>query len=57
MNPDFVAFLQAALAKMAGHHYIKSDLIDVNFWAKMPTKFTAIALYDKSVVKKPTVIL
>lgn len=46
----FVAFLRASLAKMAGYKYIKSELIDAEFWSKMPLKFTAVKFYDKSVV-------
>ena len=48
--PKFVAFLQASLSKMAGFHYIQPELIDLNFWSKMPIKFTAIKIYDKTVV-------
>lgn len=49
----FVAFLRASLSKLAGHKYIKSDLIDMDFWAKMPLKLSAVKFYDKSLVKKP----
>ena len=48
----FVAFLRASLAKMAGHHYISPDFIDMEFWAKMPLKLSAVKLYDKSLVNK-----
>lgn len=48
----FVAFLRASLAKLAGNHYIAADLIDMEFWAKMPLKFSAVKFYDKSLVIK-----
>ena len=50
--PKFVAFLQASLSKMAGHHYISPDLIDMEFWTEMPLKFRAIKFYDKSLVSE-----
>lgn len=35
---------------MVGHKYLKPELIDLNFWAKMPIKFQAIRMYDKHLV-------
>lgn len=49
---NFVAFLRASLSKMVGHKYLSPDVIDLDFWAKMPIKFSAVKYYDKSVVKK-----
>lgn len=49
---QFVAFLRASLAKLAGNKYIRPDFIDMEFWAKMPLKFSAVKFYDKSVVNK-----
>ena len=48
---NFVAFLRASLSKMVGYHYLKPDLIDLDFWAKLPLKFSAVKFYDKSVVR------
>ena len=50
--PSFVAFLRASLAKLAGYQYINPDLINMEFWTKMPLKFTAVKYYDKSLVCK-----
>lgn len=47
----FVGFLRAALSKMAGLHYIKPELIDLQFWTKLPLKFSAVKHYDKSLVR------
>ena len=57
VSVEFVAFLRASLAKLAGLKYIKPDLIDMEFWAKMPLKFNAIKYYDKSLVIKTKQIL
>ena len=35
---------------MAGHKYIKPDIIDLEFWTKMPLKLAAVKCYDKSLV-------
>ena len=48
---NFVAFLRASLAKLAGYQYINPDLINMEFWSKMPLKFTAVKYYDKSLVR------
>lgn len=47
---NFVAFLRASLSKLAGNRYIQPELIDVDFWTKMPLKFSAVKFYDKSLV-------
>ena len=49
---QFVWFLRVALSKMAGHRFINPELIDLQFWAKMPLKFSAVRHYDKSLVMK-----
>ena len=46
----FVAFLRAALSKMAGYKYVRPELIDMEFWTKMPLKWSAVKFYDKSLV-------
>ena len=48
----FIAFLRASLAKLSGYHYIKPDLIDLEFWSKMTLKFSAVKHYDKSLVNE-----
>ena len=48
---NFVAFLRSSLAKMAGYGYLDAKLVDLEFWTKMPLKFTAVRFYDKSVVR------
>ena len=47
---NFVAFLRASLAKMAGHGFLKPDLIDLEFWSKMHLRFSSVKFYDKSLV-------
>lgn len=49
---NFVAFLRASLAKMAGQHYIDRELIDLEFWTKMPLRFSSVKFYDKSLVRE-----
>ena len=49
---NFVAFLRASLAKMAGHGFLKPDLIDMEFWSKMHLRFSSVKFCDKSLVKK-----
>ena len=51
---NFIAFLRASLAKMAGSNYIKPELIDMEFWTKIPIKFSAVKYYDKSFVRYKT---
>lgn len=41
---------------MAGLHYIKPDLIDLQFWTKLPLKFSAVKHYDKSLVSLPVAL-
>ena len=48
----FVAFLRAALAKMAGNHFLSPELIDMDFWSKMNLRFSSVKFYDKSLVIK-----
>lgn len=42
---------------MAGYKYVKPELIDMEFWAKMPLKWSAVKFYDKSLVKEKQNIL
>lgn len=47
---EFAAFLKASLSKMAGQKFLDPQLISLDFWNKLPIKFSAVKFYEKSLV-------
>lgn len=46
----FVAFLRVCLGRMVGKKYLQPEMVNYDFWAKMPLKFSAIKFYNKTLV-------
>ena len=46
IDPKFVAFLRATLAKMAGTGVLHKDTINLEFWSSWPNRYYNVRTYD-----------